>query len=139
MWSHFWKFFYFLLTTNIPFLKHLFTSCVLRGVWDDLAISIYMSTHLPMNYFGTMEAIYKYNMCAFRHVLFTSTAVHKICTWILESLSYRFLEGSSTYFLHSTKQPSIPNLYFKTMAVVQSHYRDTEHNLSVTEKALRGQ
>jgi hypothetical protein len=25
------------------------------------------------------------------------------------------------------------------MAVVQSHYRDTEHNLSVTEKALRGQ
>ena len=117
MWSHFWKFFYFLLTTNIPYLKHLFTSCVLRGVWVDLAISVYMSTHLPMNYFGTMEAIYKYNMCAFRHVLFTSTTVHKICTWILEleTLSYRFLGGSSAYFPHSTKQP------FNPKSVLQNH------------------
>lgn len=103
MWLYFWKFFYFFLIINILFFKYLFTFCVLRGVWDDLVILIYMSIYLFMNYFGIMEVIYKYNMCVFRYVLFIFIVVYKICMWILELLFYRFLEGSFIYFFYSIK------------------------------------
>lgn len=95
-----------------------------------------MSTHLPINQSGTVETAYKYNMHALRHFLYTCTVTHTHAFHrVTISQCSRVL---SVYFLHSTKQHSILNLYFKTMAVAQSHWRDTEHNLNVTDRALRG-
>lgn len=54
----------------------MFESCALSGVWYNLIVSVYVSTHLPINEFDTMGIICKYNIYVLIHLLYTYAAIH---------------------------------------------------------------